>query len=120
MQALAAFGGFEIANMAAAVLQAVAERRLVVADGFMTTAAVAAAAALQPGVLRCCVFVHASAENGHAAWLQHLGAQPLLNLGLRLGEGLGAALAWPLLKSAELLLAQRASFSGAGVSTRVE
>ena len=88
--------------------------------GFLfTAAAVAVAAALRPGVLRCCVFVHASAENGHAAWLQHLGVQPLLNLGLRLGEGSGAALAWRLLKSAELLLAQRASFSSAGVSTRV-
>ena len=119
LQALAALGGFEIATMAGAVLQAAAERRLVVADGFITTAAVAVAAALQPGVLRCCVFAHASAENGHAAWLRHLGVQPLLDLGLRLGEGSGAALAWPLLKSAELLLAQMASFGSAGVSTRV-
>ena len=119
LQALAAMGGLEIATMAGAVLQAVAERRLVVVDGFITTAAVALAAALQPAVLRCCVFAHGSAENGHAAWLTHLGVQPLLDLGLRLGEGSGAALAWPLLKSAELLLAEMASFSSAGVSTRV-
>ena len=119
LQALAAMGGLEIATMAGAVLQAVAERRLVVVDGFITTAAVAVAAALQPAVLRCCVFAHGSAENGHAAWLTHLGVQPLLDLGLRLGEGSGAALAWPLLKSAELLLAEMASFSSAGVSTRV-
>jgi nicotinate-nucleotide--dimethylbenzimidazole phosphoribosyltransferase len=77
------------------------------------------AAALQPGVLSCCVFAHGSAENGHARWLQALGVQPLLDLGLRLGEGSGAALAWPLLKSAELLLSQMASFEGAGVSQRV-
>ena len=119
LQVLAAMGGLEIATMAGAVLQAVAERRLVVVDGFITTAAVALAVALQPAVLRCCVFAHGSAENGHAAWLTHLGVQPLLDLGLRLGEGSGAALAWPLLKSAELLLAEMASFDSAGVSTRV-
>ena len=119
VQALAAMGGFEIATMAGAVLQAVAERRLVVVDGFITTAAVAVAAALQADVLRSCVFAHGSAENGHAAWLHQLGVQPLLDLGLRLGEGTGAALAWPLLKSAELLLAEMASFGSAGVSTRV-
>ena len=119
VQALAAMGGFEIATMAGAVLQAAAERRLVVVDGFITTAAVAVAAALQADVLRSCVFAHGSAENGHAAWLHWLGVQPLLDLGLRLGEGTGAALAWPLLKSAELLLAEMASFGSAGVSTRV-
>ena len=119
VQARAAMGGFEIATMAGAVLQAVAERRLVVVDGFITTAAVAVAAALQADVLQSCVFAHGSAENGHAAWLHQLGVQPLLDLGLRLGEGTGAALAWPLLKSAELLLAEMASFGSAGVSTRV-
>ena len=117
--ALAAFGGLEIATLAGAVLQAGAQRRLIVVDGFITTAAVAVAASLQPKVLQRCVFAHSSAENGHARWLAHLGVQPLLDLGLRLGEGSGAALAWPLLKSAELLLAEMASFSGARVSTRV-
>jgi nicotinate-nucleotide--dimethylbenzimidazole phosphoribosyltransferase len=73
---------------------------------------------LAPPVLQRCVFAHASAEGGHARWLAQLGAVPLLDLGLRLGEGSGAALAWPLLKSAELLLAQMASFDDAGVSRR--
>ena len=118
LQSLAALGGLEIATMVGAVLQAVDERRLVVVDGFITTAAVAVAAALNPRVLQACVFAHGSAENGHARWLQALGVQPLLSLGLRLGEGSGAALAWPLLKSAELLLAQMASFESAGVSGR--
>jgi nicotinate-nucleotide--dimethylbenzimidazole phosphoribosyltransferase len=118
LAALAAMGGLEIATMAGAVLQAAAERRLIVVDGFITTAAVAVAAALQPRVLQCCVFAHGSAENGHGRWLQALGVQPLLDLGLRLGEGSGAALAWPLLKSAELLMAQMASFEAAGVSQR--
>ena len=113
---LAAMGGLDIATLAGAVLQAAQERRLVVVDGFITTAAVAVAAALQPRVLQRCVFAHSSAENGHGRWLIALGARPLLDLGLRLGEGSGAALAWPLIKSAELLLAQMASFDSAGVS----
>jgi len=116
LEVLAAMGGLEIATMAGAVLAAAQQRRVVVVDGFITTAAVAVAAAVAPAVLHCCVFSHASAESGHAAWLAHLGVTPLLDLGLRLGEGSGAALAWPLLKSAELLLAQMASFDSAGVS----
>ncbi len=115
---LAALGGAEIATMTGAVLQAARERRVVVVDGFITTAAVALAAALEPAVLSACVFAHGSAENGHARWLRALRVAPLLDLGLRLGEGSGAALAWPLLKSAELLLAEMASFEAAGVSER--
>jgi len=116
---LAALGGLEVATMVGAVQQAAEERRLIVVDGFITTAAVAVAAALQPRVLQRCVFAHGSAENGHARWLQVLGVKPLLDLGLRLGEGSGAALAWPLIKSAELLLAEMASFESASVSTRL-
>jgi nicotinate-nucleotide--dimethylbenzimidazole phosphoribosyltransferase len=120
MHVLAAVGGLEIATMVGAVLQAALERRLIVVDGFITTAAVAVAAALQPRVLQRCVFSHGSAENGHARWLKALGVQPLLDLGLRLGEGSGAALAWPLLKSAELLMSQMASFESAAVSQATE
>jgi nicotinate-nucleotide--dimethylbenzimidazole phosphoribosyltransferase len=120
LEVLAAVGGLEIATMAGAVLAAVESQRVVLVDGFITTSAVAVAAQLQPDlpVLAHCVFAHGSAENGHARWLQTLGVQPLLDLGLRLGEGSGAALAWPLLKSAELLLAEMASFESAGVSER--
>jgi nicotinate-nucleotide--dimethylbenzimidazole phosphoribosyltransferase len=117
--ALAALGGAEIATMAGAVLEAAASRRLVVVDGFITTAAVAVAMALQPQVLAHCVFAHASAESGHARWLAALGATPLLDLGLRLGEGSGAALAWPIVESAAHLLAGMATFDDAGVSGRV-
>ena len=116
LEVLAALGGLEIATMAGAVLQAAAERRVVVVDGFITTAAVAVAHALAPAVLQRCVFAHASAESGHAQWLRKLGVQPLLDLGLRLGEGSGAALAWPLLVSACKLLDEMACFSSAGVS----
>jgi nicotinate-nucleotide--dimethylbenzimidazole phosphoribosyltransferase len=115
---LAALGGPEIATMVGAVLQAAESRRVIVVDGFITTAAVAVAAVIEPHVLQRCVFAHGSAENGHARWLASLGVQPVLDLGLRLGEGSGAALAWPLLVSAVRLLAEMASFSSAKVSGR--
>ena len=120
LTALAALGGLEIAAMLGAVQQAAAEGRAVVVDGFITTAAVAVAAALQPAVLQRCVFAHCSQESGHARWLQILGVQPLLDLGLRLGEGSGAALVWPLLESACRVLAEMASFDSAGVSRASE
>ena len=115
---LAALGGSEIATMCGAVLQAAHERRVVVVDGFITTAAVAVAAAIAPAVLQRCVFAHGSAEQGHGRWLQWLGVAPLLDLGLRLGEGSGAALAWPLLPAALRLMNEMASFESAGVSGR--
>jgi nicotinate-nucleotide--dimethylbenzimidazole phosphoribosyltransferase len=116
LDVLAALGGFEIATMVGAILQAALERRVVLVDGFITTSAVLVAHALQPHVLQRCVFAHRSGERGHLRMLQHLGAQPLLDMGLRLGEGSGAALAWPLLQSACLVLAEMASFDSAGVS----
>jgi nicotinate-nucleotide--dimethylbenzimidazole phosphoribosyltransferase len=116
LAALAAFGGFEIATMVGSVWQAAAERRLILVDGFIASAAVLVAAAVQPAVLQCCVFAHRSGERGHALMLEHLQAEPLLDLGLRLGEGSGAALAWPLLVSACALLNEMASFESAGVS----
>ncbi|MDT0137979.1 nicotinate-nucleotide--dimethylbenzimidazole phosphoribosyltransferase [Acidovorax sp. PRC11] len=114
--ALAALGGLEVATLAGAVLQAAAERRVVVVDGFITSAAVLVASRMEPAVLECCVFSHRSGEPGHAHLLAALGAEPLLDLGLRLGEGSGAALAWPLLVSACAILREMASFEQAGVS----
>ena len=118
LEALTAFGGFEIATMVGAVLQAAHERRVVVVDGFIATSAVLVAHALQPLVLQRCVFAHRSGERGHEFMLQHLGVQALLDLGLRLGEGSGAALAWPLLQSACAILREMASFESAGVSEK--
>jgi len=118
LAALAALGGYEIATMVGAVLQAAAERRVVVVDGFIATSAVLVAHALQPVVLQSCVFAHRSGERGHEFMLQHLGVQALLDLGLRLGEGSGAALAWPLLQSACAILRDMASFESAGVSEK--
>jgi len=116
LQALAAFGGFEIAMMVGAVLQAALERRVIVVDGFIASSAVLVAMKLQPAVLERCVFAHASQELGHRRMLEALQADALLDLGLRLGEGSGAALAWPLLESACRILAEMASFTSAGVS----
>ena len=118
LDALAAFGGFEMASMLGAVVQAAHERRVVMVDGFIASAVVLVAHAVQPLVLQRCVFAHRSGERGHALMLAQLKAQPLLDLGLRLGEGSGAALAWPLLQSACAVLREMASFAQAGVSTQ--
>jgi len=106
--------------MVGSVLQAAAQRRLIVVDGFIATSAVLVASKLQPSVLQRCVFAHRSGERGHALMLAHLQAEPLLDLGLRLGEGSGAALAWPLLVSSCAVLREMASFESAGVSRQEE
>ncbi|WP_077002670.1 nicotinate-nucleotide--dimethylbenzimidazole phosphoribosyltransferase [Variovorax sp. KK3] len=118
LSALAAFGGFEIATLVGAVLQAAEERRVVVADGFIASVAVLVANALRPHVVQRCVAAHSSAEPGHRLLLEALRLRPLLDLNLRLGEGSGAALAWPLLESACRILREMASFESAGVSQR--
>lgn len=116
LQALCAFGGFEVAALVGAMLQAAAERRTIVIDGLIVTAALLVAHALDPRVQQRCVFSHRSGEPGHDLMLRHLHAQPLLDLGMRLGEGSGAALAWPLIVSAARLLREMASFDSAGLS----
>ena len=114
---LQAFGGFEVAMMCGAMLEAAAQDRVIVIDGFIATSALLVAHALQPRVLQRCVFSHQSDESGHARMLAHLGAEPVLKLDLRLGEGSGGALAWPLLESACRILREMASFESAGVSS---
>lgn len=116
LSALSAFGGFEIATMVGSILQAAADKRLIVVDGFIASAAVLLAISMMPAVAGYCVFAHQSGEKGHALMLAHMKAEPLLDLGLRLGEGSGAALAWPILVSACALLREMASFESAGVS----
>lgn len=115
---LCAYAGCEIAMLTGAILAAAAARMLVVIDGFIVTSALLVAAKLRPAVLDYCVFAHASAERGHARALAHLHARPLLDLDLRLGEGSGAALAWPLVMSAAAFLREMATFESAGVSNR--
>jgi nicotinate-nucleotide--dimethylbenzimidazole phosphoribosyltransferase len=113
---LAAMGGFEIAMMAGAMLAAAEARMLILVDGFIAGSALLAAQAMNPGVTAYCVFAHLSDEQGHAAMLAHFQAEPLLRLGLRLGEGTGAALALPLVRAACNFLNQMASFESAGVA----
>ncbi|WP_426029525.1 nicotinate-nucleotide--dimethylbenzimidazole phosphoribosyltransferase [Caulobacter sp. DWP3-1-3b2] len=108
---LTEFGGCEIAMMVGAVLGAAAARRVVLIDGFISTAAALAAVRLVPAALDYCVFAHGSAERGHPLMLRALGVQPLLDLDLRLGEGTGAALAAPLLVAAANLLTEVADLA---------
>jgi nicotinate-nucleotide--dimethylbenzimidazole phosphoribosyltransferase len=117
---LATFGGFEIAMMTGAMLKAAELRKVLLIDGFIVTSALLVAARLQPAILDYCVFSHCSGENGHKLMLEQLGAQPLLDLGLRLGEGTGSALALPLLHAAANFLNEMATFASAQVSDRSE
>lgn len=113
---LAAVGGLELAALAGLIVGAAAERLPVVLDGFIAGASALAAVALAPGARASLVAGHRSAEPGHRIVLDHLGLEPLLDLGLRLGEGTGALLALPLLDSAGRILREMASFESAGVS----
>ncbi|MDR5819487.1 nicotinate-nucleotide--dimethylbenzimidazole phosphoribosyltransferase [Caballeronia sp. LZ043] len=113
---LATFGGFEIAMMTGACLEGARAGMTILVDGFIATSALLVAATLAPEVLDYCVFAHASDETGHRRMLAHLGAAPLLQLDLRLGEGTGAALALPVLRAAVAFLDEMASFESAGVS----
>lgn len=116
LEILASLGGLEIAMMTGALLQAASERRILLMDGFIACSALLVAEHLQPGIKNFAVFSHNSMEPGHRHLLQLLDAQPLLDLNLRLGEGTGAVLAYPLLESALAFLNDMASFSDAGVS----
>ncbi len=115
---LAKVGGFEIGTIAGIVLGAAAHRIPVVIDGFISTAGALVAAALAPQVTAYCIAAHNSAERGHRAMLEHLGLTPLLDLGMRLGEGTGAALAMSLVEAACKVLNEMATFAEAGVSER--
>ncbi len=114
--ALAEYGGFEIAMMAGAMLGAAGAGRIVIVDGFIATAAALAAEGIEPGARAAMVFAHVSAEAGHRGLLAEMGAEPLLALDMRLGEGTGALLAWPLVRAAAAMLRDMASFASAGVS----
>ena len=91
---------------------------VILVDGFIASAAVLVACRLAPAVRAYCVFCHESAEAGHRHLLAALDAQPLLGLGLRLGEGTGCALAYPLVQAAVAFLNDMASFAIAGVSEK--
>jgi len=117
---LACFGGFEIAMMVGAFLAAAEAQMTILVDGFIASTALLVAVSLAPAVRDYCVFAHRSDEAGHRKLLEFFTAEPLLALGLRLGEGTGAALALPLLSAATAFLNEMASFGEAGVSERAD
>ena len=115
---LSSFGGFEIAMMTGAYLEAAKRKMIIVVDGFISTAALLIAQAIDSSILENCFFAHTSDEQGHEGMLHYLQAKPLLNLSMRLGEGTGAALAIPLIQSAVNFLNEMASFESAAVSNK--
>ena len=115
---LAKVGGFEIGVLAGLALGGAMMRRVVVLDGFISGAAALIACSLSPDVRDYLVASHRSAEKGHRAVLSHLKLRPLLDLGMRLGEGTGAVLAMPVIEGAAACLAGMATFAEAGVSDR--
>lgn len=112
------FGGFEIATMVGVILMAAEKRMVVLIDGFVVGAAALVACELYPAARDYCVYCHQSAEPGHRYQLAAMNASPLLDLGMRLGEGTGVALAWPLVQAAVAFLNEMASFASAGVSEK--
>lgn len=115
---LASFGGFEIAQMVGAMLKAAELKMTVMIDGFISTAAFLTAYSINPNISGYSIFCHQSEEKGHNTLLKHLNARPLVNLNMRLGEGTGCAIAYPIIKMATSFLNEMASFESAGVSNK--
>lgn len=112
---LATFGGFEIAAITGAVLEAKRLNMLIIADGFITSSGFLVAYAMNPAVLDNVLFSHSSEEPGHRYMVEYMKGDPILRLGLRLGEGTGVALCYPLIQSALIFLNEMAGFDDAGV-----
>ncbi|MDA6069383.1 nicotinate-nucleotide--dimethylbenzimidazole phosphoribosyltransferase [Flavobacterium sp. AC] len=117
-QHLAYFGGFEILQIASGMLTAYENKMLILVDGFICSVAFLIASKINPDIHKNAVFCHCSAEKAHQGLLNYFDAKPILNLDLRLGEGTGCAIAFPILKSAEVFLNDMASFESAGVSRK--
>lgn len=117
-EVLAAVGGLEIAMMCGGMLEARKQGMVIMVDGFIATSAFLTAFKIDPTVKENAIFCHQSDENGHKYMLEHLKAEPILDMSLRLGEGTGAALAYPIIQSAVNFLNNMASFEDAGVSNK--
>lgn len=115
LRVLAEVGGLEIAALAGFIVGGAAERVPVLVDGVIAGAALLVAQALEPGVVGCCIAGHRSVEPGGGAVLEHLGLEPVLDLGMRLGEGSGACLAWAVVDAAARVMNEMATFDAAGV-----
>ncbi|MBO6068374.1 MAG: nicotinate-nucleotide--dimethylbenzimidazole phosphoribosyltransferase [Bacteroidales bacterium] len=110
------FGGFEMVMAVGAMLQAAELKMIILVDGFIMTSCMLAASKLHPEVLDYAIFGHCGDESGHRRMLDAMGAKPLLNLGLRLGEGTGAICAYPIVDSAVRMIDQMDTFSGADIT----
>jgi nicotinate-nucleotide--dimethylbenzimidazole phosphoribosyltransferase len=119
IEALSTFGGFEIAQMCGAMLHSYSKNMLIMVDGFIATASFLCAHSINPNIITNAIFCHQSGEQGHKAMLNFLNVKSILNLNMKLGEGTGCALAYPLLKSAVKFINEMASFENAGVSTKI-
>lgn len=116
IQTLSSFGGFEIVAITGAILKAYEHEMIVIVDGFISTAAAIVACQINPDVRANLIFSHQSTERGHKLALNFLEAEPILKLGLRLGEGTGAALAIPIVNAAANILSDMATFEQTGIS----
>lgn len=110
------FGGFEMVAAVGGMLRAAELGMIIIIDGFIMTNCVLAASKLQPEVLQYCIFGHQGDEAGHKLLLNAIGVKPLLNLGLRLGEGTGAICAYPIIESAVHMINEMSSFKQASVT----
>ena len=115
---MATFGGFEMVQMCGAMLEAYSQNMVILVDGFIATAVFLAAFKMNPSIMKNAIFCHQSDEKGHELLLSYLEVEPIQKLGLRLGEGTGCALAYPMIESALNFLNDMASFESAGVSDK--
>lgn len=117
-EVLQTFGGFEIAQMCSTMLTAFENNMIIMVDGFIASCAFLVAYKLNPTIINNAIFCHLSDEFGHQNLLEYLKAEPLLKLNMRLGEGTGCAVAYPIIESAVTFLNNMASFETAGVTNK--